>query len=193
MFQEAPNGHNVKKQLMANSLFFKMFPSSILFKRLSSFLLFVILTFSLFYPSEALWAKRPPETRNQEEIKISPDMHGQNLSGYEFFKADLRGVDLSDSDLRGAVFNNSLLQGTDLSGANMKDLLAYSTDFDNADLRDANLTNALLMESSFTNAKIEGADFTDAIINRIQQRSLCERAEGINSSSEIPTDYSLGC
>ena len=71
--------------------------------------------------------------------------------------------------------------------------LAYSTDFEEADLRDANLTNALLMESSFKDSLISGADFTDAIINRIQLKKLCERADGINSSSGIETSYSLGC
>tara|TARA_Y100001968_G_C19374825_1_gene727057 strand:- start:776 stop:1285 length:510 start_codon:yes stop_codon:yes gene_type:complete len=164
-----------------------------LFKRLGSFLILGILLSLLFLPATEVWAKRPPETRNQEEIQITPDMHGRDLNGYEFIKADLRGVDLSGSDLRGAVFNNSLLEGANLSGADMKDLLAYSTDFDNSDLRDANLTNSLLMESSFENAKIKGADFTDAIINRIQQKELCSRADGINSSSGISTDYSLGC
>ena len=170
-----------------------MFKISNLFSRLKTFLLLGILVFTLIMPSKEALAKRPPETRNQDEIQISADMHGRDLNGYEFIKLDLRGVDLSESDLRGAVFNNSLLQGADLRGANMKDLLAYSTDFDDADLRDANLSNALLMESSFTNAQIEGTDFSEAVINRIQQRQLCERAEGKNTLSGIETSYSLGC
>ena len=147
----------------------------------------------LLMPLGPVLAKTPPEMRNQEELALSKDMHGRDLHGYEFVKVDLRGIDLSEADLRGAVFNNSQLQGSDLSGANMKDLLAYSTDFDDADLRDANLTNALLMESSFKDAQLEGADFSDAIINRIQQKQLCLRAEGTNTSSGITTKYSLGC
>ena len=167
--------------------------NSNLFNRLSAFLFLCVLLIFVSLPTDGAWAKRPPETRNQDEIQITQDMHGRDLNGYEFIKADLRGVDLSETDLRGAVFNNSLLNGSDLRGANMKDVLAYSTDFEEADLRDANLSNALLMESSFTNAKIEGADFSDAIINRIQQKQLCERAEGTNSSSGTTTLYSLGC
>ena len=157
----------------------------------------VLLTSALFlvliFPATDAWAKRPPETRNQDEIEISQDMHGRDLNGYEFIKIDLRGVDLSDSELKGAVFNNSMLQGSDLRGADMTDLLAYSTDFDDADLRDANLTNALLMESSFNEALIEGADFSEAIINRIQLKRLCAKADGVNSTTGISTSYSLGC
>ena len=167
--------------------------NSNLFNRLTAFLFLSVLLLFVSLPTDRAWAKRPPETRNQDEIQITQDMHGRDLNGYEFIKADLRGVDLSETDLRGAVFNNSLLNGTDLRGANMKDVLAYSTDFDEADLRDANLSNALLMESSFTNAKIEGADFSEAIINRIQQKQLCARAEGTNSISGTTTLYSLGC
>ena len=152
----------------------------------------ILMGFFFLFSSE-VWAKRPPETRNQEQLEITQDMHGKDLSGYDFVKVDLRGVDLSESDLRGAVFNNSRLEGADLHGADMKDLLAYSTDFDDADLTDANMTNALLMESSFTNARIQGTDFSDAIVNRIQQRELCSRAEGTNSKSGITTQYSLGC
>ena len=170
-----------------------MFTASNLLKTLTRLFFLTVLLIIILIPAEQVWAKRPPETRNQEEIKITKDMHGRDLNGHEFIKADLRGVDLGESDLRGAVFNNSLLQGANLQGADMKDLLAYSTDFDDSDLRGANLTNALLMESSFNNAKIDGADFSEAIINRIQQKKLCERAEGTNGSSGITTLYSLGC
>ena len=41
-----------------------------------------ILTFLLAVPS--VWAKRPPETRNQDDLNITQDMHGQDLNGYEF-------------------------------------------------------------------------------------------------------------
>ncbi len=162
-------------------------------RRIGSFCIAAFLLIALVFPSSQVSAKRPPETRNQEKIEISQDMHGRDLSGYEFIKVDLRGVDLSESDLTGAVFNNSQLKNTDLHGANMKDVLAYSTDFDEADLRDANFTNALLMESNFSGAMIDGADFTDAILNRIELKKLCDRAQGTNTSTGIDTSYSLGC
>ncbi len=151
----------------------------------------IVLTF--FIPIQEAFAKRPPEIRNQEELNISKDMHGQDLSGYEFVKFDLRGIDFSDSNLTGAVFNNSKLNGANLHGANLKDALAYATDFDQADLSNVNMTNALLMESTFKEAVIDGADFTDAVISRIQQKQLCSIADGTNSSSGVSTSYSLGC
>ncbi len=152
-----------------------------------------ILLLGLLSPVPSALAKRPPEIRNQEELQISQDMHGQDLSGFEFVKVDLRGIDLSDSDLRGAVFNNSFLQESNLHGADMKDALAYASNFDDADLTDVNFTNALLMESSFNGSKVEGADFTGAVLSRIQQKQLCQIASGNNSRSGTETSYSLGC
>ena len=159
---------------------------------IKAFFIAFLLVF-LLLPAQLTWAKRPPEIRNQEELNISQDMHGQNLSGYEFVKFDLRGIDFSDSDLTGAVFNNSQLNGADFHGANLKDALAYASNFDQADLTDANLTNSLLMESSFENALIDGADFTDAGLSRIQQKQLCGIAAGTNSVTGASTRYSLGC
>ena len=80
-----------------------------------------------------------------------------------------------------------------LSGADLTDALAYATDFTDADLTDVNFTNALLMESNFDGAKIDGADFTDAVLSRIQQKDLCKKANGTNSSTGESTEYSLGC
>jgi len=160
---------------------------------LYKFFICVTLVFSLFMNSQPSWAKRPPEIRNQDDLNISKDMHGQDLSGNEFVKFDLNGFDFSQSNLEGAVFNNSKLQNATLNGANLSDALAYATDFTDADLSDVNFTNALLMESNFEGAKIDGADFTDAVLSRIQQKELCEIANGTNSSTGESTEYSLGC
>ena len=156
------------------------------------FLIFVFVFIFLFPVSES-FAKRPPEIRNQDDLQITQDMNGQDLSGNEFVKFDLRGINFSESNLTGAVFNNSKLKGADLHGANMTDALAYASDFEEADLRNVNFSGALLMESTFTNSLIEGADFTDAVISRIQQKQLCAIAEGTNSSTGIETRYSLAC
>tara|TARA_Y100001933_G_scaffold260780_1_gene313734 strand:+ start:1884 stop:2396 length:513 start_codon:yes stop_codon:yes gene_type:complete len=148
----------------------------------------LILTFS-----HTAWAKRPPEIRNQQELDLEQDMHGQDLSGNEFVKFDLNGFNFSESNLQGAVFNNSKLNNASLNGADLTDALAYATDFTGADLSNVNFTNALLMESNFDGAKIDGADFTDAVLSRIQQKELCKMASGVNTNTGESTEYSLGC
>ena len=153
----------------------------------------VILIVVLMFPAQSVFAKRPPEIRNQEELNISSDMSSQDLSGSDFVKLDLKGVNFSESNLTGVVFNNSKLNNADLHGAQLIDSLAYATDFEGADLRDVDFTGALLMESTFSNALIEGADFTDAVISRIQQKELCSMASGTNSKTDEDTSYSLGC
>ncbi len=163
-----------------------------LFFLFKAFLVACTLTVFLF-SSQPVWAKRPPEIRNQDDLNITKDMHGKELSGLEFVKLDLRGIDFSESNLTGAVFNNSNLGNADLKGADLHDSLAYATDFTNADLKDVNFNNALLMESTFENALIDGADFTDAVLSRIQQKQLCSVATGTNSVTQVETTYSLGC
>ncbi len=161
------------------------------FKALRHLLLSTILL--LLLPCSTALAITPPEIRGQNEIVISKDMHGLDLKGYEFVKADLRGVDLGEADLRGAVFNNSQLQEADLKGADMEDVVAFASLFEDADLRQVNFTSALLMESIFTNAQIDGADFSEAVLNRAEQKQLCARAQGTNLMSDISTSESLGC
>ena len=160
---------------------------------LKKFFISCLFAILFFYNTPDVAAKRPPEIRNQEDMQISQDMHGQDLSGNEFVKLNLIGINFSESNLTGAVFNNSKLRGADLHGSNMSDALAYASDFEEADLRDVNFNGALLMESNFKNSLIEGADFTDAVISRIQQNQLCSIAEGINPSTGIETAYSLAC
>ena len=88
-----------------------------LLSRFKAFFAIFLLVAIVFITVPEAWAKRPPEIRNQDDLNIRQDMHGEDLSGYEFVKFDLRGIDFSDSDLTGAVFNNSKLNGADLHGA----------------------------------------------------------------------------
>ena len=84
---------------------------SIVFTSLKNALITLLFVGILFLNSvNSAWAKRPPEIRNQQDLNLEPDMHGQDLSGNEYVKFDLNGFNFSESNLEGAVFNNSKLQ-----------------------------------------------------------------------------------
>ena len=53
-------------------------------------------------------------------------------------------------------------------------------DFTGTDLRDALLVGVIASGSSFAGAQVEGADFSDALLDRDDQRRLCQEAEGVN-------------
>jgi len=126
------------------------------------------------------------------DSSVGRDLHGQNLQNTEYVKYDLSGADLSDADLTGAFFSVSSLQNANLSGANFKGVIAYATRFDNADLSNTNLSGADLLKSKFPGANIDGADFTDALLDRSQQRALCERASGKTAESLKCNSLSAG-
>tara|TARA_B100000700_G_C14961226_1_gene816582 strand:- start:1002 stop:1481 length:480 start_codon:yes stop_codon:yes gene_type:complete len=117
------------------------------------------------------------------DADVNRDLHGQNLQNTEYVKYDLSGADLSNADFTGSYFSVASVKNANLSGATLKGVIAYATRFDNADLTNVNFTGADLLKSVFTGATIDGADFTDAMLDRSQQKSLCERATGKTSES----------
>ena len=77
---------------------------SIILPSLKNALITILVVGILFFNSiNTAWAKRPPEIRNQQDLDLDQDMHGQDLSGNEFVKFDLNGFDFSQSNLEGAV------------------------------------------------------------------------------------------
>ena len=118
----------------------------------------------------------PSDPSSVESLDTS--LHGQKLQNTEYVKYDLSGKDLGDADLTGSYFSVSSLKNADLSGANLTNVIAYASRFDNANLSNANFTGAELLKSIFDGAIIDGANFTDAVLDKPQQKSLCERASG---------------
>ena len=73
---------------------------SIVFPSLKNALIALLLVGIIFFNSvNSAWAKRPPEIRNQQDLNLEPDMHGQDLSGNEYVKFDLNGFNFSESNL----------------------------------------------------------------------------------------------
>ena len=114
---------------------------------------------------------------------LDTSLHGQNLQNTEYVKYDLSGKDLGDADFTGSYFSVSSLKNSDLTGANLTNVIAYASRFDDANLSNANFTGAELLKSRFDGATIDGANFTDAVLDKPQQKSLCERATGKTAES----------
>lgn len=145
------------------------------------------------YPASAIAGSSSLIRAYDDEVITSKNFSGQILQEAEFANTNLDAANFSNTDLRGAVFNGCSLIEANFHGANFGNGIAYLSDFKNADLTDAIFTEALLLRSLFNNAKIEGADFSFAILDRLQQKQLCDRASGVNSITGIPTKASLGC
>ena len=164
------------------------------FLRPASLVAAILMVICTLFWNDPVQAITAPELRGQRAVQeITADMHGLDLKEKEFLKADLRDVNLSDTDLRGAVINTSQLQGADLRGADLSNIVGFASRFDGADLRGATFTNAMLMQSRFADARIEGADFTDAVLDLPQQKLLCATAAGEHPVSGVSTRESLGC
>ena len=114
---------------------------------------------------------------------LDTSLRGQKLQNTEYVKYDLSSKDLGDADFTGSYFSVSSLQNSDLTGANLTNVIAYATRFDNSNLTNTNFTGAELLKSRFDGATIDGADFTDAVLDKPQQKLLCEIADGKTADS----------
>ena len=121
------------------------------------------------------------------------DFSHKDLVGAVFAAAQMRRTNFSGSNLENAMFTKGTLTNADLSNTNLSGALMDRVVLDGADLTNAVLIGTVMTRSSFEDTKITGADFTDAIINRYQIKLLCQRAEGINSTTGVATRDSLGC
>lgn len=126
-------------------------------------------------------------------VVTSRDFGGQNLQEAEFAGEDLKDASFEAADLRGTVFNGCRLDGANFQASDFSSGIAYLSNFRGADLRNMVLTEAMLLRSKFDDANIEGADFSYAVLDRTQQKRLCERASGVNSITGVETRESLQC
>ncbi|MGP1384435.1 MAG: pentapeptide repeat-containing protein [Thainema sp.] len=164
-------------------------------KRLVSLLLLIV-TIGLVYslnplPAWADWST--PLKFNHAQVK-NRGFAGQQLPATEFSNANLEYTTFEYADLRGALFSGSVMTEVNFHGADLSNALLDFATFNSVDLSNANLTQALLLQSTFDDASnITGADFTDAILDGKQIESLCQQADGVNSTTGISTRASLGC
>src|SRR5471032_644084 len=121
---------------------------------------------------------------------VLTDNNGMNLRGANFFKTNLRGLDLSEADLsyanlreadlresglRGACLSRAAFFGAKLAGANLNnaDLSWHQrgksddgfTDLRDVNLSGANLSGADLSGANLSRANLSGADLSGANLN----------------------------
>jgi hypothetical protein len=89
-----------------------------------------------------------------------------NLTGADFFQANLsgaslKGADLSKAKFREATLNRTVFKGANLQEANFSMATLQSVNFSGADLTGATFDGATLREVDFTDAKLDDAVFTN--------------------------------
>ncbi len=133
---------------------------------------------------------RPPPEEGLSEDEPGP---GANLSGRDFARADLQGVDLSGATLDGTDFTEANLAGANLSDASMDGTLLYKANLTGAKLSGARITTANLAEivaaeTDLTDARIEQtsldqADLARAVLDGVQARQCLVMKANLSGAS----------
>jgi uncharacterized protein YjbI with pentapeptide repeats len=144
------------------------------------------------------WSAQPVNAQDSKVNYTYSQLYDVDLSQKDFKSgvfaaADVRNSNFAGSDLSKTILTKAAFLNTDLSGVNLTDSLMDRVVFENCDLSNAVLQDIVATSTSFENTNINGADFSGAILDRYQVYLLCQRAEGINSTTGIATKDSLLC
>ncbi|HML94771.1 MAG TPA: pentapeptide repeat-containing protein [Thermodesulfobacteriota bacterium] len=105
----------------------------------------------------------PEETLESVSTIVDTDRCvGCDLSGANFFDADLREIDLGGAILDDTILANSNLSGANLSGASLRNADLTKANLEGADLSGADLTGAILINARLKNADLDGANLEGA-------------------------------
>ena len=105
----------------------------------------------------------PEETLESVSTIVDTDKcAGCDLSGANFFDADLREVDLSGAILDDAILSDANLADANLSGASLKNADLSKANLEGANLSGADLTGAILINAKLKNANLDGANLENA-------------------------------
>ena len=116
-----------------------------------------------------------------------------NQNGKDFSGENLANTSFAGANLHGAILTQAAFPEADFSGADLSDALMDKVDFSGADFQGAVLRGVIATGSNFHGARIRDADFSDALIDRSDQRALCQEAEGTNPVTGVDTRLSLEC
>ncbi len=112
------------------------------------------------------------KSRGGVNLSLVP-LHNERLDSVDFYRGNLVGIDLGNSQLQNAILRDTILVGAQLQGADLQGADLTRTDLNHADLSDtalqnATLTQAMLQHGALRNALLNQADLRRAVLANTQ-------------------------